>query len=130
MLGGGKVALLSAVHTQVLAIFLWVPDAVKFGETEHWMTSMELADLDEDGFLRGDCDDFALKCRDMLDAEGIENRLVYCIMPGLGPHLVLEVDGWVLCNMQRSICRRNDLDYQWLIRSGPKKDDPWHRITD
>ena len=66
--------------------------------------------------------------RVLLRDAGINNRLVYCEVNGSG-HLVVEVQGWILDNMQQTVVANTLLDnYRWLRISGYQAGDPWREI--
>ena len=82
--------------------------------------------------IRDDCDGFCLACRSLLRRAGIPNRLVYCEVKERGRsfgHLVVEVQGWILCNRQESVVANDHLfNYRWLRISGYAAGDPWREI--
>lgn len=94
----------------------YVPDRLQYQRPEHWTTG-----------LVGDCEDFALWCRQELDAIGIDSDLVYCLTETGEGHLVCAVDGWVLDNRYRWVMRRDDLAYTWLSLGKP--DGTWLEIV-
>ena len=95
----------------------YVTDLEQYSRPEHWEAS-----------LVGDCEDFALVCRQLLAAAGIASDLVHCITETGEGHLVCSVDGYILDNRSQWVKRRDDLDYRW-IRLG-KPDGTWLAITD
>ncbi len=81
----------------------YVSDQEMHGEFEHW----------EPG-LMGDCEDYALWCRERLEGLGVESELIYCkTESGIG-HLVLSVKGWILDCRFKDVVSRDDLQYEWL----------------
>ena len=90
-------------------------DIDQYGKIEHWEVG-----------LVGDCEDFALWCRQQLDDYGIPSDLVYCKTETGEGHLVLHVYGWILDNRHRWVMRQDDLPYEWL-RIG-KPDGRWWLI--
>lgn len=74
-----------------------------YGVNEHWEIGLE-----------GDCEDFALWCRQELKQIGIHADLVYCKVETGEGHLVLHVEGWVLDNRHKWVMRQEDLPYEWL----------------
>ena len=78
-------------------------DDEKYQKIEHWTPDLE-----------GDCDDFALWCKQELDNRGIDADLVECLTETEQRHLVCSVDGWVLDNRYRYLMRRDELKYTWL----------------
>ena len=90
-------------------------DKDQYGISEYWTAD-----------LVGDCEDFALWCRDRLEQQGIQPDLVFCRVETGGGHLVLHVDGWILDNRYKWVMRQDDLPYEW-VRIG-KPDGTWYRI--
>ena len=105
------------------------------GHFREWSDQGELWRMPPPGydgtqFLRDDCDGFCLACRTLLRQQGIPSRLVYCEVEGLG-HLVVEVDGWILDNRQKTVVSNTipGLNhYRWLRISGFEPGDPWREI--
>lgn len=87
-----------SMHTYVL-------DVDKHGIVEDWRAE-----------LVGDCDSFALWCRDRLREKGVETHLIMCGVDNpSGDHLVTAtLNGWVLDNRHKWVMRRDDLPYTWL----------------
>lgn len=106
---------LKAVQRRAQLGHRYIDDQRKHGVPEHW----EIA-------LRGDCEDYALWCRQELAKEGIESDLILCLVDGAG-HLVCSVDGWILDNRHDRVMRRDDLPYQWLKIGKP--DGKWYDIV-
>lgn len=96
-------ARLQAVLDRAHAGHRYIRDSEQYGLPEFWTAS-----------LVGDCEDFALWCRDQLAAEDIQADLVLCLTETGEGHLVCSVDGWVLDNRHRWLQRRDDLRYSWL----------------
>lgn len=91
------------------------PDIERHGVPEHWAPG-----------LVGDCEDFALWCRQQLAARGIASELVHCLTETGDGHLVCSVAGWVLDNRHTWLMRRDDLPYTWLSLGTP--DGRWLQI--
>lgn len=122
---------LEAVFDSVHARFRYTPDTETWNANEYWPNATELKGMcSPDGHWLGDCEDFALMCREELDRMGIANRLVVCFTENSECHCVCEVDGWILDVRQHYVMRRDDLQYLWVGRSGVRAGDPWHRIID
>ena len=112
---------LKTIFHRVSSHFQQWPD-----QHEHWQ--MPPAGYDGRQMLRDDCDGFCLACRVLLRQWGIANRLVYCEIDGSG-HLVVEVEGWILDNRQRTVVANTLLDhYRWLRISGYEAGEPWREI--
>lgn len=103
--------------------FRYVSDEQQYGVDEKWVTP------DIERPVVGDCEDFALACRQLCRKEGIPTRLVLCLTEDGGGHCVLECDGWILDNRHTTVKNRSKLKYKWLTISGYEAGDPWHRIT-
>ena len=109
---------LQAVLDRAHAGHVYVTDREKHGVPEDWRPE-----------LVGDCDSFALWCRDRLREAGITDAtLVFCgVDKPTGDHLVCTTpDGWVLDNRHRWLMRRDDLPYTWI--SYKAADGHWYRI--
>lgn len=98
---------------------------------EDWQ--MPPDDYDGRQTIRDDCDGFCLACRKLLRDSGIPSRLVYCEVEKQGRHfghLVVEVEGWILCNLQPSVVANHRLyNYRWLRISGFEPGDSWRKIV-
>lgn len=103
---------LDAAHSQ----HRYVYDKDRYGLSEYWTTD-----------LVGDCEDFALWCRDQLEAKGILSDLVFCRTEDGGGHLVLHVYGWILDNRHKWVMRQDDLPYEW-VKIG-KPDGRWFTVA-
>lgn len=117
-------AVLKQVFYRVKANFRNWPD-----RGEHWQ--MPPRDYDGSQALKDDCDGFCLAVRTLLRRQQIRSRLVYCKVDGTG-HLVVEVNGWILDSLQKTVVANTLLttqQYQWLRISGFNKGDPWHEIS-
>lgn len=106
---------LQAVLDRAHAGHRYVTDTMQYRRPEHWQLG-----------LVGDCEDFALWCRQELAALGIQSDLVFCITETGGGHLVCSVDGWVLDNRHRWLQSRNDLPYRWISLGKP--DGTWLKV--
>lgn len=112
------------------ARFNYCPDREVFGEEEHWIDPSEIRkQLAAQGFVLGDCDDFASLCVMLARQQGIPARFMVCLTEAGEPHAVGEVDGWILDNRQQDVMRRDDLDYSWLVISGFLPGEDWHFIN-
>lgn len=81
----------------------YVTDLEQYRKSEHWMAG-----------LTGDCEDFALACRDQLEQRVIHPDLVFCRTEDGSGHLVLHVEGWILDNRHKWVMRQDDLPYEWI----------------
>jgi predicted transglutaminase-like cysteine proteinase len=107
---------LQAVLDEAHAQHSYVIDDDQYRRPEYWEAG-----------LVGDCEDFALWCRERLAAQGVESDLVYCKLENGKNHLVLSVDGWILDNRHVWVIRRDDLRYDWISLGKP--DGTWLMIT-
>lgn len=121
---------LSKIHTKAFDHFEYQTDEEHYGEEEKWV----MPDVDWQGITKfvGDCEDFALACRKLCRAAGVESRLVICTVGGEG-HCVLEADGWILDNRFENVFSRDYLEknegYVWICISGVNPGDEWTEIT-
>lgn len=112
------------------ASFRYTSDMAVYHECEHWCAPKEMQDqLSTQGYLLGDCDDFASLCVMLARKIGLPARFVLCLTETDETHLVCEIDGWVLDNRRPDVTRRDDLNYTWLAISGYAKGDPWHTVA-
>lgn len=110
--------------------FRYLPDMLAFGVNEHWMAPAEIRkQLAGNGFVVGDCDDFASLCAMLARQQGMPARFVICLTEQGDSHLVCEVDGWIFDNRQPGLVGRDDLDYTWLAISGFSPGEPWRTIA-
>lgn len=118
------------LHTVCLQQFTYAADMLAFGSAEHWVSPDEIsAQLARNGFVLGDCDDFASLAVMLARQQGMPARFVLCLTETGEMHLVAEVDGWVLDNRQADVVRRDDLAYSWLAISGFAPGDPWREVV-
>ena len=124
-------ATLNAVHAYELARFHYLDDKFMWNKVEHWEEPDQIPD---EGPLIGDCDAFTLACRKAVRKLGLPNRLVYCKVNSGGRwqhHLVLEVKGWILCNLQEAVVAQNSeacANYHFEKISGYEAGEPWLEI--
>lgn len=119
------------IHAGVRAMFIWVSDQDVHGMPEHWGRPVP----DSHGYLRGDCDDFAIECDHRARESGLPaDAMCYyrCTTETGEGHLVLGVHTdagvYVLDNRQRSLKLADELDRggyaNWT------RPEPGHPITD
>lgn len=112
--------LLQQVFSEAIKRHEYVTDQKQYGKHEHW----------EPG-LMGDCEDFALWCRERLELVGVESDLIYCRTEDNIGHLVLSVDGWILDNRCSEVMANTSLveaGYKFLKLARP--DGTWLEIVD
>jgi predicted transglutaminase-like cysteine proteinase len=130
MLTQEQVRIVNGVHRRIFGMFTYKTDLEKYKVLEHWADVTDLSLQISSGRLVGDCDDFALACRYLLNEAGVPNRLVFCVVDGEG-HCVCEAEGYILDNMQTSVVRIDQLpEYKFIKMSGYKPGDPWTLIQD
>lgn len=118
------------LHAFALQHFNYVADLLLYGENDHWTSPDEVrAQLQRNGLVMGDCDDFASLCVMLARQQGMPARFVLCMTETNECHLVAEVDGWVLDNRQPDVVRRDDLNYTWLAISGFLPGEVWCRVV-
>lgn len=111
-------ALLQTVFHEAKAAHHYVSDLEKYGVPEDWRPE-----------LVGDCDSFALWCRDEITRRyGFSSDLVLCLTEAAEGHLVLHLGGFVLDNRWDTLQTVHSLPrYRWLAIGLP--DGTWRRIT-
>jgi predicted transglutaminase-like cysteine proteinase len=107
--------LLQDALTNALNNHQYITDQAQYNIPEYWTIN-----------LVGDCEDFALWCRQELSTKGIPSDLVYCLTEDGEGHLVCSVDGWILDNRYTKLMRRDDLPYTWITIGKP--DGTWYII--
>lgn len=122
---------LRQIHRNVSKRFTYVEDGKQFGEDEYWY----IPDVSPDVKIKGDCEDFVLACRELCIEAGMDtSRIIVCQVKRGSQrgdyHAVLEVDGFILDNRQRSVRTINQLEreYEWLAASGHGLCDSWRLI--
>jgi predicted transglutaminase-like cysteine proteinase len=113
----------------VHSIFEYVDDQTWYGHPERWEDPKYIAQQIEAGAIKGDCDNFALACRYILNQARVPNRIAMCVTETGEGHLVCEAEGWILDNRQTRVRSWGELPYQWIKISGYKPGQPWHEIT-
>lgn len=93
----------------------YVRDIDQYGLPEHWQKA-----------LVGDCEDFALWCRDKLAEQGIDSLLIFCFVETGGGHLVCAVDNYVLDNRRKWVTEKDQLPYTWI--SAGDSTGTWRKI--
>ncbi len=102
------------IHAKVLRLFTWAPDQETFGRFDYWSSFAD--DVEQNKPFRGDCDNFALTCAELLVRQGYDKedvRLVACWVETNEYHLVCTHKGYVLDNRQRHIMHWGMVPYRW-----------------
>ena len=114
------------VFDRVKAGFRWVSDEEQFGFPEDWRIPK---DFDR---VTGDCDDFAIACRELLREKGYDPRLLTCSIQGVG-HLICVLGKIALDNRMRGVVEVKTLvsrhGYSMISISGRKAGDDWHSVV-
>jgi predicted transglutaminase-like cysteine proteinase len=118
---------LDRAFSHAKAIFQYTSDREAHGVEEVWPSDAEIAIAKLTGNLKDDCDGFAFLCRSLLLDAGIPSRLHIVITETNEGHMVCEAQGYVLDNRYPGVRMIQQLPYTWLIHSGYKKGDPWHK---
>jgi len=117
------------LHRAATQQFRYASDFQAYGIDEYWVSPKELKEqIARNGFVLGDCDDFASLCVMLARQQGLPARFVMCLTENGESHLVAEVDGWILDNRFPDAVNRDDTNYTWLTISGFNAGDPWHLI--
>lgn len=121
-------AVMNGVFSSCRSGFVYEPDATAWGKAEFWAgAKARAAQHRPDHKLHGDCDDFAILCRDKLAERGIKSNLVKCFVPGRGFHLVASADGWIFDCLSDSVVSRELLNYRWIEEC---IDGKWYEIVE
>ena len=117
----------SSAFSQVHGGFEYVPDEEQHGRREDWR-------LPEDcGEVTGDCDDFAIACRELLQEQGHRPRLLFCKAETGEGHLICVLGKMALDNRMDSpveILSLVERGYTLVSVSGTQPGDPWREIED
>lgn len=120
---------LNEIHRLVFDNFTYKTDKKQYGVIEHWVQPDDSYDGTQK--LVGDCEDFALHCRKLCRDANLKTRLVFCKDETGEGHLVLECDGLILDNRQRSVVTNTRLmkkGYEFISMSGYEPGEPWKEI--
>jgi predicted transglutaminase-like cysteine proteinase len=107
------------VFDRVRRAFIWTPDKENFGQDDYW-TSLKAALNAGETVIRGDCDDFAMTCLDLLLDAGEPRhamRMMLCWVETGEYHAVsgIDVDDTTMifdCR-QRRVMDFRSLPYRW-----------------
>lgn len=128
---------LSEIHTWAKHHFVYTPDSIRWKESvvfdEHWETREEIEnELRDKGYVKGDCDAFAMMCWMACRKSKIKARLVFCtvgILGGNDGHLVCEANGYILDNRMPVVMTNTDLEknyaYVFISKSGYEPGEQW-----
>lgn len=120
---------LNEIHWLVLSNFTYKTDKELHDVSEHWVQPDESYDGTQK--LIGDCEDFALHCRKLCRDNNLKTRLVYCKDETRSGHLVLECNGFIIDNRQKSVVTNTYLikkGYKFISISGYEPGEPWKEI--
>ncbi len=121
--------MISETFKQVKSLFIWQCDTITFGVPEHWKSFAD--EVEQGKVFRGDCDNFALTCAELLVRKGMDPamvRLSFCQVPPEGwGHLVCVAKDhkgkdMVLDNRQRGVWHWTQIRYNWI--SSMRLDEP------
>jgi len=116
------------VHDTVSAGFKYVSDE------KQWGTIIDDWRIPEDcKRVTGDCDDFAIACRELLREKGHKPRLLFCLTETGDGHLICVLGKMALDNRQRSAVEIEDLvsgrkKYTLVTVSGRVPGEEWRAI--
>jgi predicted transglutaminase-like cysteine proteinase len=117
------------VFDQVSGMFEFVSDQNWWKTPEHWEDPQYIEQQLQAGKIQGDCDNFTLACRYLLNQHKVPNRIVMCNTEDNEGHLVCEAEGWILDNRQNRVRSWGELPYTWVKISGYHVGDPWHEVA-
>lgn len=125
MLVDGEEIIAADVFAELKHDVLYVTDEKLYGFDDFWNLPVE-----NEGWLMGDCEDFALLARQMLHERGVESRLVAVHDDIIGNHMVTITEhGWILDNIMSHIGTvENFFSYHFIMQSGFLGDTLWHFI--
>ena len=118
---------LSFIHKKLLSNFTYKTDKEHYGVLEKWVQPDDNFSVNTP--FTGDCEDFALAARKLLNEKDIKTRLVFCKDETGAGHLVLEAYGWILDNRQFKVVSNSFLQkkgYEFLKISGYDSGATWH----
>ena len=121
---------LSFIHKKLLSNFNYQTDKEQFGIIEKWIQPND--DFSINTRFIGDCEDFALAARKLLNEKNIKTRLVFCKDETGAGHLVLEAYGWIIDNRQLKVVSNSYLQkkgYQFLKISGYENGSDWYNLN-
>lgn len=83
--------LLASVMNKVNKRFIYESDQSIYGEKDYWAAASAASEW------RGDCEDHALLCKELLQQRGLNTSMLLTCWTELGEyHCTLYVDGWIL----------------------------------
>lgn len=121
---------LERIHKDTLAKFIYVSDLELHGVAEEW--DMPAAFWRPGESFSGDCDDFAMHCREACKKLNLPTRLLLCYTETNECHLVAECHGYILDNRYPHVAANNSEQYKgykWKYISGYNAGDPWTEVS-
>lgn len=121
----GYIDIARDIFLVVKAGFVYESDKSQFGVEEDWRFPTDATSV------TGDCDDFAIACRMLLKAVGLDARLAFCRVDGVG-HLVCVIGKVALDNRMSDLVEVQELarfhKYEFLSVSGKMPGDDWTQV--
>ena len=118
------------VFRQVCRLFIWQCDTETFGVPEYWSSFAD--DVEAGKVFRGDCDNFALTCGELLARQGVPKgriRIALCWVETGGYHAACICDQHVLDNRQRAVWHWTQLrGYEWDKSMGLDEPGVWRKV--
>ena len=106
----------TAIHHKVKRLFTYTPDQVQFDRPEDWRSHADAVENDEP--FKGDCDDFAMTCAELLvrqdDTDPSNIGIAFCKTETGTPHLVCLYDRWILDNRREWPVEWDSVGYEWI----------------
>lgn len=103
--------LLTSLLNEVNSRFIYESDQSIYGEKDYWTTASAASEW------RGDCEDHALLCKELLEQRGLNTSMLLTCWTELGEyHCTLYVDGWILDVRHpelKSNTELQQLGYKW-----------------
>ena len=115
------------VHKKVRAGFRYVSDKIQYpGSIDDWRIPKDCERV------TGDCDDFAIACRELLREKGYSSRLLLCQTETGGWHLICVLGKMALDNREKEAVELrklvDEVGYKLSRVSGREPGDGWRKI--
>jgi len=105
--------------------FIYVSDQQNYGKAEDWRKPIDMKIVGST--IYGDCDDYALLIKAMLNARGLQSRLVFAESEYSNEyHALNEINGWVIDNRYSMILPVQSTGYRPLLVSSFDLLQPWY----
>jgi predicted transglutaminase-like cysteine proteinase len=123
---------LKAIKQKVDRCIAYESDQTLYDTPDRWVSYRQQIKNGLRVRMTGDSGDFAITYAEFCADGGIDPqdvRIVFCMVKGIGYHMVCVVDSWVLCNNQTAPVWWDDLDYHFIKYMRLSEKGTWHQIT-